>query len=190
MKRIAIVGKIGVGKTWLLNKLKELNYLTINLDEYINNLYSNDSVLINLFKNKLDNFLIVENKINKNKIKEWILLDNRNFNKIENILYPYLLEKLKKEKYHFVEIPILNTEVVDFSILFDEIWNLTICPNFRKEYIKTLSLNNPIITILDKKNSYNWKKDVNFKNLPIVNISRRNRDNIKKINKILEKYNK
>ncbi|TDV23273.1 dephospho-CoA kinase [Mycoplasmopsis mustelae] len=186
-KKIAIVGKIASGKSYFLATLKNLGYHTINLDEYISNLYQKDVNLIALLKNQIGDFLIKNNQISKNILKKWLFEDLKHIDVFEKVLYPYLKQKLQQETYDFIEIPVLNTINEDFSVLFDEVWNLTICPKKRKEFVNLRFGENLEFKKLDRLNNYKWNKNELFRGLKVVNIPMRSRDNTEKIIKILEK---
>ncbi|MGZ9755588.1 dephospho-CoA kinase [Mycoplasma sp. 394] len=187
-KKIAIVGRIASGKSYFLNTLASLGYKTINMDEYVLNIYQNDLAFIKLIQCSIGEFLIKDGRISKQVLKDWLALDYNNFETLERLLYPYLKTKLLQETFDFVEIPILFTQITDFSDLFDEIWNMSICPKKRKEFVNKRFVEKSFFEYLDKKNNYKWTKNEFFRNKRVVNIPMRSRDTKQKIMKILQKY--
>ena len=62
MKKIAITGKIGTGKSVLLNQFKFLGYKTYSSDQMVKDLYAKDKHIINEIR-KLNSSLILNKKI-------------------------------------------------------------------------------------------------------------------------------
>ena len=62
MKKIAITGKIGTGKSVLLNQFKFLGYKTYSSDQMVKDLYAKDKLVINEIK-KLNSNLVLNKKI-------------------------------------------------------------------------------------------------------------------------------
>ena len=62
MKKIAITGKIGTGKSVLLNQFKFLGYKTYSSDQMVKDLYTKDKHIINEIR-KLNPSLVFNKKI-------------------------------------------------------------------------------------------------------------------------------
>ena len=62
MKKIAITGQIGTGKSVLLNQFKFLGYKTYSSDQMVKDLYAKDKHVINEIR-KLNPNLILDKKI-------------------------------------------------------------------------------------------------------------------------------
>ena len=62
MKKIAITGQIGTGKSVLLNQFKYLGYRTYSSDQMVKDLYLKDKYIINKVK-KLNPRLVLNKKI-------------------------------------------------------------------------------------------------------------------------------
>ena len=62
MKKIAVTGKIGTGKSVLLKQFKFLGYKTYSSDQMVRDLYAKDKHIINEIR-KLNSSLILNKKI-------------------------------------------------------------------------------------------------------------------------------
>ena len=91
---VGITGCIGCGKTFLGKIIKSLGYSVYNPDDWTRELYKK-MFFLNIIK---ENFpTVFENEIfNKRKLRELVFNDGQQLNKLENIIYPILLEKFKK----------------------------------------------------------------------------------------------
>jgi len=140
MKKIAITGSLGTGKSTILKILQNLGFSTFSCDEVVKNLYKDPDIqkkIIEIFGKEI---LSIDGKLNKKKILEKILEDNKLKEKLESLFHPLVKEKLlefirerKKEKIIFAEVPLLFE--VGWEDLFDEIWVITCSPLTQKERI-------------------------------------------------------
>lgn len=140
MKKIAITGSLGTGKSTILKILQNLGFSTFSCDEVVKNLYKNPDIqkkIIEIFGKEI---LSIDGKLNKKKILEKILEDNKLKEKLESLFHPLVKEKLlefirerKEEKIIFAEVPLLFE--VGWEDLFDEIWVITCSPLTQKERI-------------------------------------------------------
>jgi len=140
MKKIAITGSLGTGKSTILKILQNLGFSTFSCDEVVKNLYKNPDIqkkIIEIFGKEI---LSIDGKLNKKKILEKILEDNKLKEKLESLFHPLVKEKLlefirerKEEKIIFAEVPLLFE--AGWEDLFDEIWVITCSPLTQKERI-------------------------------------------------------
>jgi len=140
MKKIAITGSLGTGKSTILKILQNLGFSTFSCDEVVKNLYKDPDIqkkIIEIFGKEI---LSIDGKLNKRKILEKILENNKLKEKLESLFHPLVKEKLlefirerKKEKIIFAEVPLLFE--VGWEDLFDEIWVITCSPLTQKERI-------------------------------------------------------
>lgn len=140
MKKIAITGSLGTGKSTILKILQNLGFSTFSCDEVVKNLYKDPDIqkkIIEIFGKEI---LSIDGKLNKKKILEKILEDNKLKEKLESLFHPLVKEKLlefirerKEEKIIFAEVPLLFE--VGWEDLFDEIWVITCSPLTQKERI-------------------------------------------------------
>ena len=106
MKKIAITGKIGTGKSVLLNQFKFLGYKTYSSDQMVKDLYAKDKLIINEIK-KLNSNLILNKKIRFDE------LSNRAFKEPSLLLK---LEKIIHPRLHHIRSRIIKTNQINRNI--------------------------------------------------------------------------
>ena len=89
MKKIAITGKIGTGKSVLLNQFKFLGYKTYSSDQMVKDLYAKDKHIINEIK-KLNPSLILNKKIRFDELSKRAFKEPGLLLKLEKIIHPRL----------------------------------------------------------------------------------------------------
>ena len=110
MKRIALVGDIGSGKTFF-SKLFRLP--VFNADLVVSNLYQKDEFLFRKIKkkfpNKISNF-----PLKKEELLKIIFQDKKNLNALGKIIHPIVRKKMKnffktneRKKFVVLDIPLL-----------------------------------------------------------------------------------
>ena len=103
MKKIAITGKIGTGKSVLLNQFRFLGYKTYSSDQMVKDLYAKDKHIINEIR-KLNPSLILNKKIRFDK------LSNKAFKEPELLLK---LEKIIHPRLHHIRSRIIKTNQIN-----------------------------------------------------------------------------
>ena len=120
MKRIALVGDIGSGKTFFS---KLFRFPVFNADLIVSNLYQKDKFLFRKIKrkfpNKISNF-----PLKKEELLKIILQKQKNLNILSKIIHPVVKKKMKnffkenkKRKFVVLDIPLflenkLNTKKI------------------------------------------------------------------------------
>ena len=89
MKKIAITGKIGTGKSVLLDQFKLLGYKTYSSDQIVKDLYAKDKYIINEIR-KLCSSLVINKKIKFDKLSNKAFRDPSFLLKLEKIIHPRL----------------------------------------------------------------------------------------------------
>ena len=117
MKKIAITGNIGSGKTTISNILLKAGYKVFQCDKEISNLYLVKNLkdeIKNTFENKVKNLFFKNGRINKVALSDYVFSSSIQLKRLEKIIYYYLeiikkdfLEKNKKTKILFFDIPLL-----------------------------------------------------------------------------------
>lgn len=138
---IAIVGKTCVGKTFLLNKAKDLRYSTFNCDIFFENQYKFGSKCYELIKNAFGEKYVNGDFVNKEMIKMLISTENGK-NSLEKLIYPVLFDHFLENKYDFVEIPILSTKNCDFRKFFSKTLNVLASTERREKNLKFKNVDN------------------------------------------------
>ncbi len=179
MKKIAITGNIGSGKTTISNILLQEGYEVFQCDKEISKLYLCSDLKKEIkvaFNNKVENLFFRNGQINKNSLSDHVFSSPPSLRKLEKIIYFYLeitkknfLNKNKNKEFIFFDIPLL------FEKKHEDEYN----------YI--------IYLILDKENQKNRvlkRKNMNeFKLKKILN-NQKDLSKSKKISLLLDTNNK
>ena len=89
MKKIAITGKIGTGKSVLLNQFKFLGYKTYSSDQMVKDLYAKDKHIINEIS-KLNPRLVLNKNIRFDELSNKAFKEPSFLLKLEKIIHPRL----------------------------------------------------------------------------------------------------
>lgn len=140
MKKIAITGSLGTGKSTILKILQNLGFMTFSCDSVVKELYEDLEIkkrVVEIFGKEI---LEPNGRLDKRKILEKILENQELRRKLEDLFHPLVKEKLlefinnnKGEKILFFEVPLLFE--VGWEYLFDEVWVVTCSEKVQKERI-------------------------------------------------------
>ena len=106
MKKIAVTGQIGTGKSVLLNQFKFLGYKTYSSDQMVKDLYARDKYVINEIR-KLNPSLILNKKIRFDELSNKAFKDPSFLLKLEKIIHPRL---------HHIRSRIIKTNQINRNI--------------------------------------------------------------------------
>lgn len=117
MKKIAITGNIGSGKTTISNMLLKGGFKVFQCDKEISNLYSSKNLKERIresFNNKVKDLFFKNGQINKKVLSNYVFSSPVHLKKLEEIIYYYLeiiknnfLVKNQKTSLIFFDIPLL-----------------------------------------------------------------------------------
>lgn len=106
---VGITGSYASGKTFILNYLADLGFVTFSADEYIKNLYK-ELAIQDIILNLLPSLKIFD----KRKIAELIYANDSSRNELQNFIHPFVVEGLSLFKQQnngseitFAEVPLL-----------------------------------------------------------------------------------
>lgn len=115
MKKIAISGSIGTGKSYVCNKLQECGYFCMNMD----------MIAKQVRKEKESEIKLLFNVTNNKELAAVIFNDIHKKQQLEELLYPRMIEIMLTEmNTHtediFIEVPLLFEK--QWECYFDECW--------------------------------------------------------------------
>ena len=114
MKKIAITGQIGTGKSILLNQFKFLGYKTYSSDQMVKDLYAKDKQIINEIR-KLNPSLILNKKIRFDKLSNMAFKEPSLLLKLEKIIHP----RLHHIRSRIIKINQINRNINRNIIVFE-----------------------------------------------------------------------
>ena len=118
MRRIALVGDIGSGKTFISNLFK---YPIFNADLIVSNLYKKDKFLFRKIKKRFPD-KVINFPLKKDELLKIIFQNKKNLNTLGKIIHPIVRKKMKdffktnkKKKFVVLDVPLflenrLNTK--------------------------------------------------------------------------------
>ncbi len=133
VKRIAITGNIGCGKSTVCEIIEDAGFRMINADRIVHQIYQNNQSVRDTLVIWYGSTIIAENgHINRQLLRNILMKDVQEKSRIENLIHP--LVKLEIDAFFdynanqnlvFAEIPLLFE--VGWQNRFDQIW-LVVCP--------------------------------------------------------------
>lgn len=96
MLRVGITGGIGSGKSTVCNIFKQLGIAVYNADTRVKELYETDSALVQTVANTLGNELLVNGKLDLQKLKQKVFTDAQMLSKLNAIVHPAVFEDYEK----------------------------------------------------------------------------------------------
>lgn len=135
-KFIVITGQIASGKSSLAELIKERNenYLVLDADDQIKELYKRGAELYKVLVNEFgDSILNEKGNISKSKLRKIVFLNDENREKLNSLTHPVILKNMvnlaknSDAEVVFLQIPLLNESIdrLEKLIDIDEIWNVT-----------------------------------------------------------------
>ena len=157
MIRVALLGKIGSGKSFVSKLFK---FPVFNADNEVKKIYKNDRECFRKFKRKLPNFISTF-PIKKKEVIKAINSNKNNLKKISSIIHPIVRKKMenflnknKKSKIVVLDIPLLIENKLNKKedvLVFVSSSNNNILkrlkkrPLFNKEILKTFKKNQSLL---------------------------------------------
>lgn len=124
---ICITGKSGSGKTTAIKYLKKQGFQTFVADNYIKQIYQRNQIGFNLIVEHFGKQYTHFNKVNKKKLGILVFNDLNAMNKLQNIIWPLIYDKLLeiKNPHLIVELAIYLKNPNFFANLFTHIVIIT-----------------------------------------------------------------
>lgn len=92
MLRVGITGGIGSGKSTVCNIFKQLGIAVYNADTRVKELYETDAALVQTIANNLGNELLVNGKLDLQKLKQKVFTDAQMLGKLNAVVHPAVFE--------------------------------------------------------------------------------------------------
>ena len=109
---IGITGSIGVGKSKVLEILKDLSYKTVNMDDISHEVLNYEDIRIKI-ASVISSDVVVDNKIDRKKLSSIVFNDKKKLEILNNIVHNKIIEEMiniinnSKEKVLIIEVPLL-----------------------------------------------------------------------------------
>jgi len=110
MRKIGIIGKIGSGKSYISQLLREKGKIVIDLDSVAKSFYNVKNIKAEM-KNIFGDDIYFGDKLNNKKLADIIFNDTGKLEQVEKLLKPYILDELHREYY---QQQIVNNQDVIF----------------------------------------------------------------------------
>ena len=148
---IVITGKPNVGKSAILDHLKNKGYFTYNVDNYVDDLYQVGRVGYDLILNEFWPEFVNNQCVNKQKLGDLIVYNQEAKEKLQKLIWPLIRNHLRQlrnlYKDMIVEMAIYKIDPEFFSYIFDFVIEVR-----RNESLITSSSKNKFNKIFKQKN--------------------------------------
>lgn len=139
MKKIAITGTIGSGKSEVSRILKEKGYAVFDCDQVSYALSQPKMAGYNQIIERFDDILLEDQSIDRKKLANIIFNDNQAKKDLENILYPLILQEMEKQsrksdQVFFAEVPTLYES--GWEVYFDQVLVVSVSKEVRDYRLK------------------------------------------------------
>jgi dephospho-CoA kinase len=119
-KKVAITGSISSGKSTFCGFLKKLGATVVDADKIVHNLLnSSESSLGQKVLQLFGNEILVNGKINREKIADEVFHDSKKLYALENLLHPFVFEEIERIYQEEVRKRKPIVFVVEMPLLFE-----------------------------------------------------------------------
>ena len=88
---LGLTGSIGMGKTTTAKMFSDYGIPVWDADTTVHQLYQDDENTIKIFQDKIPQ-VVLNNQVNREALKNFIVEDKENLKKIEDIIHPLVAE--------------------------------------------------------------------------------------------------
>lgn len=173
---ILIAGRPNAGKTHCMTYLKQKYSNIFIVDDYVNSIYKFGEVGYELIKNNFGNEFVNNIEVDKNKLSKIILGNEKECQKLRNLIWPIIRDKLIEIKQtnlnYIVEMAIY---AVDNENLFANIFDITI-------QIKAM------FKLINEKNKFNQLYLHANKSFDYTIINKNDNAYVEEIKEIIDSY--
>jgi len=118
LKKVAVTGGIGCGKTTICDILKEAGAYVVNSDEVAHDLLEVDSLLGKKIIKFFGSEIITNGDFDRGKIAERVFNDPNGLHYLESLLHPVMLREIEK-RYEQAKKRKFRLFVVEMPLLFE-----------------------------------------------------------------------
>lgn len=139
MKKIAITGTIGSGKSEVSRLLKEKGYAVFDCDQVSYDLSQPNQAGYNRIIKRFEGIVMENQMLDRKKLASIIFNDAQAKMDLQNILYPLILDEMEKQieksdSLFFAEVPTLYES--GWEIYFDQVLVVSVCKEVRDSRLK------------------------------------------------------
>ena len=179
---IALTGGIGSGKSVVASLFEELNVPIIDSDKISKNITLPSGICFNKIVSEFgEKILTKEGKIDRNKLRKIVFNDDKDRNKLENILHPIIFKKINSEislinhPYSIVIIPLLvetkSNRQFDRVLLVDTPEKLQLQRIIKRDKLSPKLLKKIINTQATREERLKYADDIIVNDSKIINLN-------------------
>ena len=176
MKKVAITGGIGTGKTTISNLFKKIGIPVFNSDEIAKELMSNDNTLKLEIVNAFGDESYINNELNSAYLSDVVFNDETLLDKINSIVHPYVSKEFKTWLLNQKSNYIIYESAIIFESNSEDFFDIIICVTASEE---------DVISRVMKRNNFSRDKVIS-----IINNQLSEQIKINKADYIIENINK
>tara|TARA_B100001996_G_scaffold139875_1_gene106342 strand:- start:263 stop:841 length:579 start_codon:yes stop_codon:yes gene_type:complete len=176
MKKVAITGGIGTGKTTISNLFKKLGIPVFNSDEIAKELMSNDNTLKLEIVNAFGDESYINNELNRAYLSDVVFNDETLLDKINSIVHPHVSKEFKTWLLNQKSNYIIYESAIVFESNSEDFFDIIICVTASEE---------DVISRVMKRNNFSRDKVIS-----IINNQLSEQIKINKADYIIENINK
>jgi len=176
MKKVAITGGIGTGKTTISNLFKKIGIPVFNSDEIAKELMSNDNTLKLEIVNAFGDESYINNELNRAYLSDVVFNDETLLDKINSIVHPYVSKEFKTWLLNQKSSYIIYESAIIFESNSEDFFDIIICVKASEE---------DVISRVMKRNNFSRDKVIS-----IINNQLSEQIKINKADYIIENINK
>lgn len=175
-KQYAIIGKYGVGKTTLLQRVAALGYQVLDADAFFKICYLKNQPCYEAISKTFGSNFVNETEVDRTVLRQMLSNDLSTLDLLEKTVYPFLEAEIQKKAYDFVEIANVYSPNANFIDYFDSVFELVNTEKFRQKNIASKNVDSFVSTLNNVLN-----KNIEHKNNIIIEVSRLQNDTDLKI---------
>lgn len=122
LRKIAITGDIGSGKTMVCKIMEDFGAYVVSADELTHKLFVNDKECIRQVEALLGQEVKVNHQIDRKKVADLVFSDKKKLDQLEKILHPLVFKKMEALYKEACKIRQHGFFVVEIPLLFECGW--------------------------------------------------------------------